>query len=68
MTDHSKKRCANCVSYDAADGCWNLVSFIDRVTGQHRRATSDDCCYDHERKPPQLRLVPGALQGDSHDR
>lgn len=66
MTGQPGKCCANCASFDEADGCWNAVSFI-KPNGEPRRAMADDCCHDHERKPPQLRIVRDAPQGAPHD-
>ncbi|WP_147364301.1 hypothetical protein [Burkholderia pseudomallei] len=63
MNGLAGKCCANCTSFDAAEGCWNAVSFIDRASGKHRNAMADDCGHDHERKPAQLRIV----RGGDHD-
>lgn len=66
MTEPFKRRCANCTSFDEADGCWNAVSFIE-PNGEPRRAMADDYCHDHERKPPQFRIVSGGTQGGNRD-
>lgn len=57
MIDRPEKNCGNCTSFDEAEGCSNAVSFFEPATGQYRRAYADDCCHDHERKRPELRLV-----------
>lgn len=66
MNGQPGKWCANCTSFDEADGCWNAVSFIE-PNGERRRAHADDCCHDHERKPPQLRIVRDDRQGDNRE-
>jgi hypothetical protein len=67
MSGRPGKCCANCTSFDEADGCCKAVSFIDRASGEPRRAMADDCCHDHERKPPQFRIVSGGTQGGNRD-
>ena len=67
MSEQSGKRCAKCTSFDEVDGCWNMVSFIDQASGEPRRARADDCCHDHERKPPQLRIVSGSPREENYD-
>lgn len=64
---NSRRCCANCTSFGDAEGCWDAVSFINPASGEPRRAMADDCCHDHERKPPQLRIVRGTPQGGHGD-
>lgn len=66
MNGQPGKRCANCSSFDEAEGCWNAVSFIE-PNGERRRAHADDCCHEHERKPVRFRIVLGGSQGGSRD-
>lgn len=64
MNGQSPKCCANCTSFDRAEGCWNAVSFI-QPNGESRRAMADDCCHDHELKPPQFHIVLGGAGGSN---
>ncbi|KIS48950.1 hypothetical protein NP88_6969 [Burkholderia cepacia] len=65
MNGQPRKCCANCTSFDQAEGCWNAVSFIE-LNGERRRAMADDCCHDHEFKLPEFHIVGHRPQGGRH--